>query len=59
MRVSGFERERERGDWPRLHYRKSRRRSFSSEVRSFGGEWGPSRVPPKGGNGDDWLDARP
>jgi hypothetical protein len=45
------ERDQERSD--RL---RSYRRSFSSEVRTNRGGRDPSRVPQRGGNGDDWID---
>ncbi|AET02659.2 DUF4283 domain protein [Medicago truncatula] len=60
MRERERDPERVRGGWPLVHPGQARRRySLSPVVRFVGRGRGPSRVPPKGGDGDDWLDARP
>ncbi|KEH25709.1 RNA recognition motif [Medicago truncatula] len=60
MREKERDPERERGGWPLVHPGQARRRYSLSPVERFVGRGrGPSRVPPKGGDGDDWLDARP
>jgi len=55
------DRERKREDRLRLHHRREQAylRSLSPIERSHWGGRGPGWVPPKGGDGDDWLDVRP
>jgi len=53
------ERGRENCDSHRVHRGQPRRFSFSPASRAFGGERGPSRVPPNGGDRGDWTEVRP